>query len=324
MKILVFVEHSKGQVTGAVGELITLARSLADQTGGWVEALVASTAPDAVKIGLAGADVVLTASDPIFENYDPENHSVLLESVIGTRQPDLVLFSYTAIGMDLAPFLSARTNRALACYCTALEPDGAGLTARTQIYGGKMVADVDLPLPAVVMMTPGAVRAAEDRGAEPLREAVDVPDRVGYGSLQFVASETPDPDAIDITQFDKLVCVGRGIGEQDNIEEARELANSLGAELVSSRPLVDLGWMPKERQVGKSGRTVKPRLYLSLGVSGASEHLEGMSSTDLIVAVNTDANAPIFQIAHYRAVVDCLDLVPEIVDEMQRRGLSNA
>jgi electron transfer flavoprotein alpha subunit len=323
MNILVYAEHADDTLSGTTGELLTLAHTLADKTGGKVEVLVAAASPETVRGSLVGADTVLTASNPRFAIYDPQAQAALAESVIAARKPDLVLFAYTTIGMDLAPWLSARTGRPLATYCIGLEPGGLGLSARTQIYGGKLVADVDLPLPAIVMMSPGAVRETENYGAEPAREAVDVPSDLG-SSVRFVSAQAPDPNAIDITQIDKLVCVGRGIGDQDNIEEARGLAEALGAELVSSRPLVDLGWMPKERQVGKSGRTVKPRLYLTLGVSGAPEHLEGMSNADLIVAVNTDPNAPIFQVAHYRAVVDVMDLIPEIADELERQGLSNA
>ncbi|VDC22685.1 electron transfer flavoprotein subunit alpha/FixB family protein [Pseudogemmobacter humi] len=324
MKILVYIEQIAGQTAGITGELLTLARGLAERTGGHVEALIASDAPESIGGSLAGADLVLTAADPAFAQYNPQAQAALIEAVIAARAPDLVLFGYTTMGMDLAPWLAARTGRPLAGYCIGLEPDGAGLKARSQIYGGKLIADVELPLPAIVVMAPGAVREAEGRGDEPAREAVAVPPGLAGGAVRFVSAQAPDANAIDITQVEKLVCVGRGIGEQDAIEEARGLASALGAELVSSRPLVDLGWMPKERQVGKSGRTVKPRLYLTLGVSGAPEHLEGMSAADLIIAVNTDANAPIFQVAHYRAVVDCADLIPEIVDELERQGLSHA
>lgn len=311
MKILVYVETAGAEVAGVTHELITLARELAGGSGE-VEALVAAQDPAGYTNALAGVDTVLTVAHPALASYTQTSQSACLKKAVTERKPDLVLLGYTSCGVDLAPFLAVQVDLPLASYCTKLSADGAKLTAECQIYGGKFTARTSLASPAVIAVTPGSYREGEFGAVTANVVALDPPAELGDTALTFHSATPLDPNAIDITQIDKLVSVGRGIGEQDNIEEAGELAELIGGALVGSRPIVDLGWLPKERQVGKSGRKVKPKLYLALGISGAPEHLEGMSAADLIIAVNSDARAPIFQVAHYGATADCLEVIESL------------
>ncbi len=320
MRILVYVEHAEDQITGATAEILTMARNFADANKGTVEALIASSSPKSVTDTLSGVDVILRATHPSLANYTQTGHARALEAAIVQRSPDLVLFGYTSCGLDLAPYVATKHNFAMASYCVGLRKTGSQLQADCQMYGGKLMAEVLLPTPAVVAVTPGSYREKKLEVRKVEFVDLDVAASLTQLPVRFLAASGVDPSAIDITQIDKLLCVGRGIGEKDNVEAARNLATAMGAELVASRPLVDMGWLPKERQVGKSGRKVKPRLYMSLGVSGAPEHIEGMSASDIIIAVNTDAKAPIFQFAHYGAVVDSMELVIALQQALEKRG----
>jgi electron transfer flavoprotein alpha subunit len=307
MKILIYIEHVAGQIAALNAELMTLARDLADKSSGSVEAVVVGAETAAIATALQHADVVLSVQDKALANYNQPGHASALESAILARKPDLVLFGYTSSGLDLAPYLAARLNLSYACYCKDLRVADGGLSTTCQIYGGKLEAEVELSGPSIVVVAPGAFR--EKNLAKRKAEIIQLKFVPPSGQVEFVSASELDPNAVDITKASKLLCVGRGIGEKANIDEAQDLATVLGAELVSSRPLVDAGWFPKERQVGKSGRKVKPKLYLAIGVSGAPEHLEGMAASDVIIAVNKDPKAPIFQVAHYGVVGDALDFV---------------
>lgn len=320
MKVLVYVETAGAEVAGVTHELIALARELAPAGSGAVEALVAAKDPAGFAAALPGVDTVVTIADPALADYTQAAHAACLAKAVAERKPDLVLFGYTSCGVDLAPVLAIQADMPLASYCTRLSAENGGFAAECQIYGGKFLARTTLAPPAVVAVTPGSYRERDFGAANAASVALAAPEGLASLPLGFVGATPLDPDALDITQVDKLVSIGRGIGEQDNIEEARELADLIGGALVGSRPIVDLGWLPKERQVGKSGRKVKPKLYLAMGISGAPEHLEGMSASDLIIAVNSDAKAPIFQVAHYGAAADCLDVIASLKKAIEARA----
>jgi electron transfer flavoprotein alpha subunit len=182
-----------------------------------------------------------------------------------------------------------------------------------------MLAEVRVEAsPAVVMLLPGTFRPSSEAGkGEVERRQLAAP--LSAGAIRFEQWVLPEAGDVDITQQEILVAVGRGIQQKDNLELAEELARALGGAVCASRPVIDQGWLPPTRQVGKSGMTVKPKLYLALGISGAPEHQEGMKDADLIVAVNTDPNAPIFDIAHYGAQIDVLDLLPQMTEAIQAK-----
>jgi electron transfer flavoprotein alpha subunit len=306
MRVLVYVEIHQNALSSTTRELVTVAKRLSGADGR-VEALVAHAAPESAAMGVGGVNETLVMRHEALTQYNPEAQLACLLAAVAARKPDLVLLGYTSAGLDLGPTLAARLGWGLASYCTDAEAAADGVIATCQIYGGKLSAAIDLSLPAVLMMTPGS--APEDAGAAPATLTELAPPALDGLKVKVLEVAAPDPNAVDITKAALLVGVGRGVGNKDKIQEAGELADLLGAEIAGSRPVIDAGWLPKERQVGKSGRKVKPRLYLALGVSGAPEHLEGMGAADLIIAVNTDAKAPIFSFAHYGAELDLFDFL---------------
>jgi electron transfer flavoprotein alpha subunit len=311
-KVLVYIEAQGGQVTGTSLELIAAAQSL----GGTVEALVLDADPASLTGQVKGADTILTMADAALSPYLPEAHARALAHVVAERSPDVVLVAYSSTGLDLGPVVAVKANRPLISYCTKLSIEEGAVVAQSQAYGGKLTAASKAPLPAVVAITPGSYREEDVADRAGTSETIAAPAGLGDLRTRFKSAQAPDPDAIDITQCDKLLCVGRGIGDADSIDIAREVAAKMGAEIAGSRPVIDAGWLPKERQVGKSGNKVTPRLYLAVGVSGAPEHLEGMGSAELIIAVNSDAKAPIFDHAHFGTTVDLFDLLPALSERL--------
>lgn len=319
--ILVYIETLTGHVLPVGFELLAAGRALADATDRPLEALVCAADPAAPAAEVLAADRVLTVAHSSLSPYLPQAHGAVLAAVVTARRPDLVLTSYTSAGLDLAPALAARCGHPLLAYCRTLRLDGDRLHAEAQAYGGKLVATLSAPLPAIAMVMPGAFAEEAGRGGGGgEREAIAPPPALNALSMRVIEEIEPEAGEVDLTQADKILCVGRGIGEAAKIEVAAEIASLLGAELAGSRPVVDNGWLEKARQVGKSGRKVKPRLYVAVGVSGAPEHLEGMGGADLIVAVNSDARAPIFAAAHYGTTCDLFDLLPVIAERLREGG----
>jgi electron transfer flavoprotein alpha subunit len=218
--------------------------------------------------------------------------------------------------MDVAGALSARAGRPLVAYCSELAFEGDATVATSQVYGGKLNAEVEIQGPAIASVVAGSFPAAAAGGGSPTIEDVAPPDLSGLRT-SFIARLEPETSDVDITAEEILVSVGRGIGGEENIELAQELADALGATVSGSRPVTDAGWLPKTRQVGKSGRKVKPKLYLACGISGAPEHLEGMSDAELIIAINSDEKAPIFDVAHYGTTEDLFDVLPALTETLQ-------
>lgn len=314
--VLVHIETRGDKVQPISLELLTAARALASASGGKVEAALLG-AQSSARTALGAADRILTVTHPALESYTPEAHALALLEVVRQRKPDLVLLGYTTVGLDLAPALALSANLPLISYCRSCAIVGREVAATSQLYGGKLLGRTRAPLPAVLAITPGSfAQAPVSPAPETALEVVGPPQ---FGSLRtaFLHEYPPDPDAIDITKAEKIVCVGRGIGKRDSIALAEQLAALLGAEIAASRPIIDSGWLPKERQVGKSGRTVAPKLYLAVGVSGAPEHLEGMRGAELIIAINTDAKAPIFEVAHVGATCDLFEFLPALEERLK-------
>ena len=317
MRILVHIEQDAGRVADTAYESVALARGL----GGEVEALVMGARPEALARHLGGADRVVAIADPELESYLPHAHGAGLRAAIEARRPDLMLMSYGTASLDLAPVAAHACGLPLICHALALRREGDALAVRSQIYGGKLVADCRVPLPAIVVAMPSAARPEDGRvdGTPALERVTLAPG--GREGIELVEAMAPEAGDVDLTQAERIVCVGRAIGGSDKLAVAEDLARLLEAEIAGSRPVIDAGWLPKARQVGKSGVKVKPRLYLAAGVSGAPEHLEGMSESELIVAINSDEGAPIFAKAHYGAVCDMFDLLPKLIERLkQARG----
>lgn len=313
--VFVVVEHQAGQVTDTTLELLGKARELAAGWGGQSVALVLGDPTVAGQ--LRGADAAVVVDDEHLVTYNGEAWGLVVADIVRQRQPRLVLLGTTTAGLDLGPALGVAWEAPVVSYVIGLEAEGDAVVATAQIYGGKLLAEVEVPGPrGVCLAIAGSFSAASGGDAPPI-ETIPVP--AGLASLRTSVSATIAPEAgdVDITVADLLVSVGRGIGSQENLEVAEELAQALGAPLSASRPVIDQGWLPKSRQVGKSGLKVKPKAYVMLGISGAPEHIEGMRGAELIIACNTDAQAPIFDVAHYGTTVDLFDLVPALVDRLQ-------
>jgi electron transfer flavoprotein alpha subunit len=311
--VLVYVDPA-----GSEG-LLAFARPLADAAGGDVVAVVAGADPSAAG-PLAGADVILEVAHAALEPYLPEAHQAVLAAAVAARSPDVVLLENTTSGYDLAAATAATAARPFVGYCVELSLDGGEAQAVSGIYGGQLLATVRTPLPAVFAVNSAALHGAPPGEGRGERLALEPPAALDALRTRFVEAVAAPNEGVDLTAADRIVCVGRGIGGADGIAVAEDIAAALGAELAASRPVIDSGWLPKARQVGKSGAHVKPKLYLGLGVSGAPEHVEGMQGAELIVAVNSDPGAAIFTIAHYGVVADLFDVADELTALLEDGG----
>lgn len=315
--VLVVAEHVNGSLNDITFEMLGQARPLAAGLGGRASVALLGHAVRPLADQLGGADTVLLVEDPALEHYTPDGWQQALVALLRDRGPSLTMIGNTGMGMDLAAGLSAALDLPLAAYCTELRVEGGQVVATSQVYGGKLFAQSRLPAAGgIVSVLAGAYPAGAGQAVgAPTVEVVAPPPITSR--VRFRALSVPEAGDVDITREQILVSVGRGIQEQDNLALAEELAEALGGAVCASRPIIDNGWMPRSRQVGKSGLRVKPKLYLALGISGAPEHLEGMRDADLIVADNTDPSAPIFEVAHYGATADVLDLLPALTDKVR-------
>ncbi len=309
--IFVLVEHRDGTVTEGTFELLGRARELASQAGGQAVALLLAADLSALAEQLGGSSVV-AIEDPGLTEFSPSAYQAALAPIVKQREPLLFLASNSGVGMDVAGGLSGALGLPLAAFATSVAIEDGAPVVTCQLYAGKIEARVRFrDGRGICTVVAGAYPASAGRiagSAQVERAAIPAVDQ----RVRFRRLVRPEAGDVDITREGILVSVGRGIGEQDNIELVEELAAALGGAVSSSRPIADAGWLPRTRQVGKSGLRVKPKLYLALGISGAPEHLEGMRDAELIVAVNTDPRAPIFGVAHFGAVADILDVVPAL------------
>ncbi len=324
--VLVIAEHFRGRLHETTFELLGKARELARPLLGKVKVLLIGEELARLVGELGVADTALLAERPELREFIPEVYAAVLEKVVEEQQPRLVMLGSTSAGMDMLSMVAARAELPCIDSCTQLTARDGQLIATSQIYGGKAFAEVLIPdSTTLVAVVPGAFPPDAGREAGmPEVHAVEMSAGLPAARSIFRAMLEPPPGDVDITRESILVAVGRGIQDAQNVPLADELAAALGGATCASRPVIDQGWLPLTRQVGKSGMTVKPKLYLALGISGAPEHVEGMKQAELIVAVNTDPKAPIFGIAHYGVVADALELLPLLTEEVQRRALKKA
>jgi electron transfer flavoprotein alpha subunit len=309
--ILVVTEHLQGEFQDITFEMLGKGRELAENSGVQCTALVfGSMKNKADELGAADSLISVGGSD----DYNPEDYAAAVKSVVVEKNPALVLVGSTSMGMDIASNVGTKLEKPVVAYCMDITTGQGGFSFTSQLYGGKMNM-VSSAESAVAMVLPGALNAESGRvSGTPTVE--DFSAESGAGSVRFKALIEPEAADVDITQSEILVAVGRGIGSKDDIEVAQELAKNLNADLACSRPVVDAGWLPKSCQVGKSGLKVNPKVYIALGISGAPEHLEGMKDVSTIIAINTDKNAPIFDVAHYGMTGDLFDICEELEDSL--------
>jgi electron transfer flavoprotein alpha subunit len=317
--ILVIAEERAGVLNRASWESIAAAQQL----GGPVTVVVPGTGVAATAATLATADVaeVVALEHEALGTYTPDGFVQALAPVITAAAPDLVVAAHTYQARDFVPALAARLDRALVTDAIGARVDNGRVVFTRQMFQGKVNADVVLegPPPHVATFQIGAFRsdAVRKGGSAAVRTTVAAVDPATIRQRP----ETPFREAkqaVDLTQADRIVSVGRGIKGADHIPLAQQLATALGAELAASRPICDAGWVPMERQIGSSGQTVAPKLYVALGISGAIQHVVGMKGARTIVAVNKDADAPIFEVADYGIVGDLFEIVPAIIAALSR------
>lgn len=315
MNVLVVAEQREGRLNRATWETVAAAQQL----GGSVRVVVLGSAIGPVASELAAAQVeeVVTIDHPALAEYTADGYVHALASLVGTGGFDLVCLPHTYQTRDFAPALAARLGRALVTDVTAVRSDGGSRAYVRPVFQGKLNADVvaDGSAPHIVTFQIGAYRAdAAARGAAPARVtpgAVTVDPSAIRQKPEAPFKEAKQ--AVDLSQAERIVAVGRGIKGQEHLKLVEELAQALGAEIAASRPICDAGWLPMDRQIGSSGQTVAPKLYVALGISGAIQHLVGMKGSRTIVAINKDAEAPIFEVADYGIAGDLFEVVPAMI-----------
>ncbi|HEU4451177.1 MAG TPA: electron transfer flavoprotein subunit alpha/FixB family protein [Gaiellaceae bacterium] len=308
MSVLVVAEHVRGELRPVTLELVSAAREL----GGPVAVALVAKDPSALveAVDVEGVDEILTVTveQDAFEN---DVVQAAVESLVAERGPRAVLLGFTVDSMGYGPALAAKHDLGFASDVFALRDEGEAIVAQRSFYGAKVSAEVEFPGHdrVVLLLRPTSWPPAEGTGGATVTEVTAPAVESRARHRDWVEAQVGD---VDITTADFLLSVGRGIGDKENLERFQELAARMGATLSSSRPLVDAGWMPTARQVGQSGKTVKPKVYLALGISGAVQHLAGMKTSGTIVAVNSDPEAAIFNVAHYGAVADLFDVAEEL------------
>ncbi|MHB8191229.1 MAG: electron transfer flavoprotein subunit alpha/FixB family protein [Ferrimicrobium sp.] len=314
--VLVVGEWVVGEIPDVTLELLGKGRRVAGELGGELGIVVQGSNIDLSSLGMA--DVVYHVAHASLEHYAASAWEEAVMGVVEFVDPKVVLVSTGTVGMDLAGSMAVRLDATLVSYVLAIETAGDSVVCTSQLYGGKLLAETETDqFPLVVTVIPGSFPAAEGRtGGSPRSEVVELDDRLTQVGARPIAVHEPEVAGVDITAAPLLVSVGRGIGSEANVELVQELADAFKAPLSASRPVIDQGWLPKPHQVGKSGKKVTPSVYLSFGISGAPEHLEGMRGAETIIACNTDPHAPIFEVAHYGTTIDLFDLVPEITERL--------
>jgi electron transfer flavoprotein alpha subunit len=306
VSVLVVAEHLKGELRPVTLELVSAAGDL----GGPVVVAVIGRSELAEQVNVAGVDEILTVAVEQDE-FENDVYQAALEKLVAERNPRTVLLGFTVNSMGYGPAVAARLGLGFASDVFAIRDEGGSLVAERAFYGSKVHAEIEFPNheQALLLLRPTTWPPAEGAGSANVTEvSLDgIESRARH--KEFVEVATGD---VDITTADFLLSVGRGIGEKENLERFEGLAEKMGATLSVSRPLVDAGWVPNARQVGQSGKTVKPKVYLALGISGAVQHLAGMKTSGTIIAVNSDPEAAIFNVAHYGAVADLFEVAEEL------------
>jgi len=314
--VLAVTDHRRGDLRDVSYEIITAGRELANETGGDLHlAVISGTVDDfADKCNRDGVDAIHTVSHG--EEFNHDVYTQAITQLYDDPRPQYVLTPNSVNGLDYAPAVANQLDLPVVTDTIDLETDGETLVATREMYGGKVETTNELEGEAVVTIRSAEWPQAEGTGDASI-EAFDADiDEDAIGSTVSGFEEVGGGD-VDISEAELLVSIGRGIEEEENLDLIRDLADALGATLSSSRPIVDNGWLPKNRQVGQSGKVVTPDVYIAIGISGAVQHVAGMKGSDTIVAINTDPNAPIMDIADYAIVDDLFDVVPELIDEFE-------
>src|ERR1700739_2026980 len=325
MKILVITEQRQGKWNNTSFETLAAAQQIAAALSGTVSALVIGKGVDSLASELAGKNVaeVLQVDHGLLDSYTADGYCVALKQVIESAKPELVLFPHTYQVRDFAPKLAAMLGKGMIGDCVGYRNESGKLIFVRQMFQGKTAADVVFlgDGPWFVSFQSGAFRAdqvAPSEGAARPISRVNVEVKAEQIRTKPLELFKEAKSAVDLTQAALIVAIGRGIKAPENIRTAESLGTAVGAEIAASRPICDEGWLPMERQIGSSGQTVAPKLYLALGISGAIQHVVGMKGARTIVAINKDQNAPIFEIADYGVVGDICEIMPAMTEALEK------
>lgn len=314
--IAVFIEQRAGQIKQVAWQMLSEARKLAQAHGGevWGVHLHAADCDVTAEAGKHGADKVFSATAPEFETYDAELWTQALAQFAAEQQPDVLLIGSTAMGKDLAPRLAARLRTACISDAVGIDYSDAALVVRRPVFAGKCFADVVANgKPAVVGIRPNAFSVVEHgvaAGSTAFTPSLDAT----KARARVAAEETAAAGVVSLTEAEIVVAGGRGLKGSEGFALIKDLAQALGAAAGASRAIVDAGWVDYSHQVGQTGKTVAPNLYVACGISGAIQHLVGMSSSKCIVAINKDAAAPVFKIADYGIAADLFEVLPAMTE----------
>ena len=327
MKILLITEQREGQWNKLTFEALAAAQQIASEAKASLSAVVIGKGVASLADELAGWQIseVLLADHDLLEKYTPDGFSLALRQVIESAKPDLVLSPHTYQVRDFAPNLAASLGKSMIADCTGFRHENGKLIFVRQMFQGRAAADVRFTgePPWFASLQAGAFRAdsaaKHPGGKAPVKTiAIELkPDQIRTTPLEMFREAK---QSVDLAQAQILVSIGRGIRGPENIPLAEKLAKLLGGELCASRPVCDEGWLPMDRQVGSSGQTVAPKLYLALGISGAIQHMVGMKGARAIAAINKDPHAPIFEVADYGVVGDLFEIVPALIEELEKAG----
>ena len=321
MSVLVVLEQNAGKWNRMSFEALAAGKTIADALVVPLTAAVIGAAVDSLAKEAAGYPVakVIAVQHELLAHYTPDGYTAALEQLVKTEKTEGVIFPHTYQVRDYAPKLATRFAQAFVSDVVDIKPENGQVSFIRQLFQGKLNAAVEVKgEPQFVSVQAGAFRSLEATGA-----AATVETFVPQLDAAKIRSKPEEPfreaqRSVDLSAAELIVSVGRGIKEKDNLHVVEELAEALGAELAASRPICDNGWLPMERQVGSSGQTVSPKVYFAIGISGAIQHLVGMKGSKIVVAINKDENAPIFETADYRIVGDLFEVVPALVEAIKK------
>lgn len=312
--IFVVIEHIQGQVSDISYLMIAAARELAQAQGGNVVGIILGSGADNLKDNLA-VDQAIYCDHPAFAEFSSDAYKRTLLAIFKEHDPRAIFFGNTTIGADISSSIATHSSYPIINSCIRIAEGGV---ITSQICGGKIMVDSQLAdKTTIITMIPGGYKPEQGQGGPPTETINFAPPDLENLKVKLVQFIEPDSGDVDIAQEKILVAIGRGIQTEDNIELAEELAALLGGTVCASRPVIDQGWLPTSRLVGKSGKSVKPDLYLSLGISGATEHLEGILDSKTIIAINSDPDAPIFDVAKYGIEVDLFDFIDPLLEQLE-------
>ena len=317
--VLVVAEHLEGRLAPSTAELVAVGRELAGPSAGIVKAALLGHNVGGLADILVGLGVeVLHVDDVALAEYTGDGYHLGVRALVEQTDPRVVLVAHTSQGYDLAPALAGGMGLALVTNCVGLRAEGDRLVATRRLLNEKVQAEVELSSerPILATLRPGSVAPA---GAAPRGKVTPTQLSIETGTIRtkFLALERPEVADIDLSSSDVIVSAGRGIQKKENLAIVEQFAKAVGGVVGASRPLTDMEWLPKTRQVGQSGKTVRPKLYVACGISGAMQHVAGMKDAGLIIAINTDPSAPIFEVAHVGFVADVLKLLPATLKELK-------